>query len=221
MKKDIIEISKMKDLKEKSSLELQEEAIQLKRAGNLSMVELGKRLYVLKEQCLKHSEYMRFVEEKLKLKYSISNRYVRLVKSYGIVESNSNVELVESLGVKKAMRLLVISDLAERLAYIKDNNLVEKTYKEIDEMLNEKYPPKIKTINSYSMYKNIHSSLETNLQHIKDHKNLGNTELNKEVSEIEKELRKVVNKINALNIKLEKIKKDKQKAMEQQVEEAN
>lgn len=206
MKKDIIEISKMKDLKEKSSLELQEEAIQLKRAGNLSMVELGKRLYVLKEQCLKHSEYMRFVEEKLKLKYSISNRYVRLVKSYGIVESNSNVELVESLGVKKALRLLKITDLQERLQFIKDNDLINKSYKEIDGMLNEAYPSDIKPLNGYSLYTNIHRSLQTNLKALTGNIEVvgADKDLQKEAKDIEKELEKLINRIETLKSKLGK-----------------
>ena len=206
MKKDIIEISKMKDLKEKSSLELQEEAILLKRAGNLSMVELGKRLYVLKEQCLKHSEYMRFVEEKLKLKYSISNRYVRLVKSYGIVESNSNVELVESLGVKKALRLLKITDLQERLQFIKDNDLINKSYKEIDGMLNEAYPSDIKPLNGYSLYTNIHRSLQTNLKALTGNIEVvgADKDLQKEAKDIEKELEKLINRIETLKSKLGK-----------------
>lgn len=110
MKKDLLEVSSMNELRKKDSFTLQQEAIQLKRASNLSVLELGKRLIILKEQCLKHSEYMKFVEEKLNIKYSISNKYVRLVKAYGITEGNQNVELVESLGVKKAMRLLKITE---------------------------------------------------------------------------------------------------------------
>ena len=111
MKKDLVEVCSMNELRKKDSLTLQQEAIQLKRASNLSVIELGKRLIILKEQCLKHSEYMKFIQDKLKIKYSIANKYVKLVKSYGITEDNRNVELVESLGVKKALRLLKITDL--------------------------------------------------------------------------------------------------------------
>lgn len=206
MKKDLLEVSSMNELRKKDSFTLQQEAIQLKRASNLSVLELGKRLIILKEQCLKHSEYMKFVEEKLNIKYSISNKYVRLVKAYGITEGNQNVELVESLGVKKAMRLLKITDLQERLQFIKDHDLVHKSYQEIDNILNKTYPSEVKTLNGYSLYTNVHRSLKTNLEALMGNKNIvKDKELKKEAQQIEKEMKDLMLKIENLKAKLGKI----------------
>lgn len=212
--KDLVEVSNMNELRKKDSLALQQEAIQLKRASNLSVVELGKRLIILKEQCLKHSEYMKFIEEQLKIKYNISNRYVKLVKSYGITESNRNVELVESLGVKKALRLLKITDLQERLQFIKDNDLINKSYKEIDGMLNEAYPSDIKPLNGYSLYTNIHRSLKSNLEALTGNKDiLKDKDTRAEAQEIEKELEILINRIENLKSRLGKTEeKNEEKA---------
>lgn len=120
MRNKRLDIVPMEVLRKRNSLELQKEAIELNRATSLSVVELGKRLIVLKEQCLKHSEYMNFIKDKLNLDYNIASKYVRLVKRYGLTEADAkveNVELVTSLGVKKAIKLLKISNLEERLNF--------------------------------------------------------------------------------------------------------
>lgn len=205
MKKDLVEVCSMNELRKKDSLTLQQEAIQLKRASNLSVIELGKRLIILKEQCLKHSEYMKFIQDKLKIKYSIANKYVKLVKSYGITEDNRNVELVESLGVKKALRLLKITDLQERLAFIKEHDLVNKSYIEIDDILNKAYPNEVKVLNGYSLYTNIHRSLKSNLEALEGNKDiLKDKDTKIEAQEIEKELQTLIDRIEKLKSKLGK-----------------
>lgn len=211
MKKDLVEVCSMNELRKKDSLTLQQEAIQLKRASNLSVIELGKRLIILKEQCLKHSEYMKFVEDKLKIKYSISNKYVKLVKAYGITEGNQNVELVENLGVKKALRLLKITDLQERLAFIKEHDLVNKSYLEIDKLLSELYPSEVKAINEYSLYTSIHRSLKTNLEALTGNKNILKGETKTEAQEIENELKNLIDRIEKLKSKLGKTEEKSEK----------
>lgn len=210
MKKDLVEVCSMNELRKKDSLTLQQEAIQLKRASNLSVIELGKRLIILKEQCLKHSEYMKFIQDKLKIKYSIANKYVKLVKSYGITEDNRNVELVESLGVKKALRLLKITDLQERLAFIKEHDLVNKSYIEIDDILNKAYPTEVKTLNGYSLYTNVHRSLKLNLQALTGNKDiLKDKDTRAEAQEIEKELEMLISRIENLKSRLGKTEETK------------
>lgn len=210
MKKDLVEVCSMNELRKKDSLTLQQEAIQLKRASNLSVIELGKRLIILKEQCLKHSEYMKFIQDKLKIKYSIANKYVKLVKAYGITEDNKNVELVESLGVKKALRLLKITDLQERLSFIKEHDLVNKSYIEIDDILNKAYPSEVKTLNGYSLYTNVHRSLKLNLQALTGNKDiLKDKDTRAEAQEIEKELEILINRIENLKSRLGKTEETK------------
>ncbi|MBQ8997840.1 MAG: DUF3102 domain-containing protein [Clostridium sp.] len=206
--KRLIEIAPMEELRRKDSLTLQKEAIELNRASNISIVELGKRLIVLKEQCLKHSEYMNFIKEKLNLDYNIASKYVRLVKKYALTEADApleNVELVTTLGVKKATKLLKISNLEERLKFIKDNDLVNKSYREIEELLNKSYPTEIKAIDGYSLYTTIHKSLKSNLEALTSNKDIleKNVEVKAEMEQIERQLNNLVARIETLKDKLE------------------
>ena len=208
MRNKRLDIVPMEVLRKRNSLELQKEAIELNRATSLSVVELGKRLIVLKEQCLKHSEYMNFIKDKLNLDYNIASKYVRLVKRYGLTEADAkveNVELVTSLGVKKAIKLLKISNLEERLNFIKENDLINKSYKEIEELLNEKYPSEVKAINSYSLYTSVHKSLKSNLEALISNKNIlvSNRDVKSEMEQIERQLNNLVARIETVKNKLE------------------
>lgn len=198
----------IEELRKKDALTLQEEAIQLNRASNVSIIELAKRLIILKEQCLKYSEYMNFIKEKLNLDYNIASKYVRIVKRYGLAESDKNMELVTTLGVKKASKLLKIANLEERLKFIQDNDIVNKSYREIEELLNTKYPTKIKAINGYSLYTTINKSLKSNLEALKNNKNIldNNREMKSEMEQIEKQLNNLVARIETLKSKLEEKK---------------
>lgn len=207
--KDIIQTVPIKDLRKKDSLTLQQETIQLVRASNISVAEVGKRLIVLKEKSLKKGEYQNFIKNNLKLDYNIATKYVRIVKKYGLYDDDTNMELVTVLGVKKAIKLLVIADLEERLAYIKANDLVNKTYKEIEDMLNKDYPSEVKTLNGYSLYTNVHRSLKLNLEVLTDNKNIvKDKELKKEAQQIEIELNELISKIENLKSKLGKTEEE-------------
>lgn len=214
--KRLIEAVSIEELRKKDALTLQKEAIELNRASNISIIELGKRLIVLKEQCLKHSEYMNFIKEKLKIDYNIASKYVRLVKRYGITETDANVELVTSLGIKKAIKLLKITDLQERLAFIKENDLVNKSYREIEELLNKSYPSKIKSFNGYSLYMNIEKSLKSNLEALTENhisileENIENIEFKGEMENIQKDLNDLIARIESVKNKLEKNKEVKE-----------
>ena len=203
--KDIIQSVSMKDLRKKDNVTLQQETVQLVRASNVSLVEVGKRLIVLKEKSLKKGEYQDFIKNTLKLDNNIATKYVRIVKKYGLYDDDTNMELVTTLGVKKAIKLLVIADLDERLSYIKENNLTEKTYKELEEMLNKDYLTEVKPLNGYSLYTNVHRSLQTNLKALVDNKDiLKDKEIKTEAQEIEKELQILIARIENLKSRLGK-----------------
>ena len=207
--KRLIEAVSIEELRKKDSLTLQKEAIELNRASNISIVELGKRLIVLKEQCLKHKEFIKFIENELKLKYSIASSYMRVVRKYGLIENNANVQLVVDLGIKKSIKLLKITDLEERLKFIQDNDIVNKSTLELEELLNKSYPTDIKPLNGYSLYTNIHKSLKSNLEALTSNKNIleNNKEVKTEIEQIEKQLNNLVGRLETLKAKLEKKKK--------------
>lgn len=204
--KRLIEAVSIEELRKKDSLTLQKEAIELNRASNISIVELGKRLIVLKEQCLKHKEFIKFIENELKLKYSIASSYMRVVRKYGLIENNANVQLVVDLGIKKSIKLLKITDLEERLKFIQDNDIVNKSTLELEELLNKSYPTDIKPLNGYSLYTNIHKSLKSNLEALTSNKNIleNNKEVKTEIEQIEKQLNNLVGRLETLKAKLEK-----------------
>lgn len=204
--KRLIEAISIEELRKKDSLTLQKEAIELNRASNISIVELGKRLIVLKEQCLKHKEFIKFIENELKLKYSIASSYMRVVRKYGLIENNANVQLVVDLGIKKSIKLLKITDLEERLKFIQDNDIINKSTLELEELLNKSYPTDIKPLNGYSLYTNIHKSLKSNLEALTSNKNIleNNKEVKTEIEQIEKQLNNLVGRLETLKAKLEK-----------------
>ena len=151
----------------------------------------------------------------LHIKYSTANKYVKIVRAYGLTENNKNIELVIALGVKKATRLLKITNLEDRLQFIKEHNLVNKSYIEIDEILNKTYPSEVKVLNGYSLYTNVHRSLKSNLEALTGNKEiLKDRDTRAEAKEIEKELEILINRIENLKSKLgkkEEIKKQKAK----------
>lgn len=198
-KNKLIKSMSMTELRKKDSYTLQQEAIELNKASNVSVIELAKRLIVLKQQCLKHNEYMKFIQEKLHMDYNIASKYVRLVRRYGIDESDVNTELVTTLGVKKAIKLLKISDLQERLAFIKQHDLVNKTYKEIEEIVNREYPSETKALNEYSIYTSVYKGLQGNLKVLTDNKTkFKDKKVKEEIKDIENQLQVLISRIEAL-----------------------
>ena len=141
---------------------------------------------------------------------------MKLVKRYAIDEDNKeNAAIVVALGVKKADKLLRISDLETRMKYIKDNDLVNKSFKQVSDLLDKDYPGetgKIKLMKPWTLTDNIENSLNTNLKLI----NSNMTELTKtrgidnkiknEIKTIKTEMEQMLIKVQGLNKKLQELK---------------
>lgn len=217
----IITETTMKELKQKQTHELQREVIELQRSSQVSILEIGKRLIILKDTCLKANAFRNFLKDEVKLSYDIANKYMKIVKRYAIDEDNKeNAEIVLDLGVKKADKLLRISDLEERMKYIKDNDLVNKSYKDIEELLNKDYPSETKNISAWVTWGNVQTSIENQINYIDRAKQsiekYGDIQVKKnnnqivkmkdEMNTIQIELNKLLNRMSVVNAALEDIK---------------
>ena len=215
-KNTVIQETAMEELRKKAGYELQQEVVELHRSSQVSILEIGKRLIILKETVLRAKEFRKFVEEEVKFGYDIANKYMELVKRYAIDEDNKeNAATVVALGVKKADKLLRISDLETRMKYIKDNDLVNKSFKQVSDLLDKDYPGetgKIKLMKPWTLTDNIENSLNTNLKLI----NSNMTELTKtrgidnkiknEIKTIKTEMEQMLIKVQGLNKKLQELK---------------
>ena len=72
-------------------------------------------------------------------------------------------------------------------------------------MLNKDYLTEVKPLNGYSLYTNVHRSLQTNLKALVDNKDiLKDKEIKTEAQEIEKELQILIARIENLKSRLGK-----------------
>lgn len=217
----IITETTMKELKQKQTHELQREVIELQRSSEVSILEIGKRLIILKDTCLKANAFRNFLKNEVKLSYDIANKYMKIVKRYKIDEDNKeNTEVVLNLGVKKADKLLRIPNLEERMKYIKYNDLTNKSFKEIEELLNKDYPSEKKNISAWVTWGNIRSSIENQIAYIDRAKqsiekygdlqvkknNSQTVKMKDEMNTIQNELNKLLNRMSIINTALEEIK---------------
>ena len=100
--------------------------------------------------------------------------------------------------------------MQERLSFIKEHDLVNKSYIEIDDILNKAYPSEVKTLNGYSLYTNVHRSLKLNLQALTGNKDiLKDKDTRAEAQEIEKELEMLISRIENLKSRLGKTEETK------------
>ena len=220
----------MAELKKKQTYELQKEVIELQRSSQVSILEIGKRLIILKETCLKANAFRTFLKNEVGLTYEIANKYMKIVKRYGIDEDNTeNAEIVIKLGVKKADLLLRIPNLDKRMEYIKENNLVDKSFKEIAEVLAKDYPSQTKNMSAWVTWGNVKTSIENQIAYIDKAKqsiekygdiqmkktNSQNVNMKKEMENIQNELNKILSRISNVNTALEEIKKKEQESKEQ------
>lgn len=217
----IISETTMKELKKKKGHELEREVIELQRSSEVSILEIGKRLIILKETWLKANGFRTFLKEQAKISYDIANKYMKIVKRYGIDEDNKeNTEIVLALGVKKADKLLRISNLEKRIEYIKENDLINKSYKDIEELLNKDYPSETKNISAWVTWSNVQTSIENQINYIDRAKQsiekYGDIQVKKnnnqmvkmkdEMNTIQIELNKLLNRMSVVNAALEDIK---------------
>lgn len=233
MKKNtVIQEHTMEELRKKAGYELQQEVVELHRSSQVSILEIGKRLIILKETVLKSREFRKFIEEEVKLGYDIANKYMKLVRRYAIDKDNKdNAAIVVALGVKKADKLLRIADLETRMKYIKDNDLVNKSFKEVSDLLDKDFPGgegKVKLLKPWTLTSNLENTINTNLKIL----NNNMTEINRtkgidnkmknEIKTIKADMEQMLVKIQGLNKKLQDLKakeeEEKKKAKENHAE---
>lgn len=225
-KNTVIESSTMKELKYKKEYEIQREIIELYKSSKTSIIEIGKRLIVYKDLGVSIKHFRRFVEEDVKMGYDLANKYMKVVRRYGIDKDNKkSEELVLELGIKKADKLLRIADLEERIKYIEEKDLVNKSFRELTELLDKDYPGevgKVKILKPWTLGNNIENSINTNIKLINDNMKSVNNNLKSEMKSIKTEMEKTLIKVQELNKKLQELKakeeEEKKKSKDKKIE---
>lgn len=188
-----LKIVALADLETKDIDTLKKEFITLNKVNQQSIFEMGKRLIVLKKKLKVSGEnYGDWLKNKANFSQSLANKYVKLIEGY----TEENSELVTNLGIKKAYKLLSIEDLEQRIQFIKDNNIINRSYTDICKLLEP-----TKAITSDSIIFDIHrfnratlKALETKIKLMSDNKNL----LSKEQQEIISIYEDLENKLSEL-----------------------
>lgn len=228
IKNTVIDETSMKELRKKPTYLIQKEIVELQKSSQVSIIEIGKRLVILKETKIPVKQFRKFIEEDAKLGYDIANKYMKIVRRYGIdTEHEENSEIVIALGVKKADKLLRIVDLDTRMKYIEENDLVHKSFKELSDLLDKDFPGevgKVKILKPWTLGTNIENSINTNIRLINDNMKSVNNNLKSEMKSIKIEMEQTLIKIQALNVKLQELKskeeEEKKKAKDKNTEKA-
>lgn len=123
-------------------------------------VEIGITLNELQSQMKEEGKLMEWLKTETRISYSTANRYMRVAEGYKGYERYAVI-----LGVKKAYLLLKITDINDRFEFIKNYNIKDKNYDEINELLldylnKDKLDTKKKSLNSKSAIKKLRRTID-------------------------------------------------------------
>ena len=123
-------------------------------------VEIGITLNELQSQMKEEGKLMEWLKTETRISYSTANRYMRVAEGYKGYERYAVM-----LGVKKAYLLLKITDINDRFEFIKNYNIKDKNYDEINELLldylnKDKLDTKKKSLNSKSAIKKLRKTID-------------------------------------------------------------
>ncbi|MBU3111972.1 DUF3102 domain-containing protein [Clostridium lacusfryxellense] len=105
------------------------EILILKQQTAQSMIEIGKRLIIVKES-LPHGEWGKWLEEKVDFKQTTASKFMRVAKEF------SNFHTYEDLTQSKIFALLDLPQ-EQRETFVKDNPVDEMTTRELQKAIKE------------------------------------------------------------------------------------
>ena len=108
---------------------LKREIKELEKLNIVTVLELGKRFILLKG-AVESGEWTEFITTEIELSHDAVNKYMKIAKNF------NDSELVQKLGIKKAY-LLISVDKADRDEFIKVNDVINMTYKELAQVVKE------------------------------------------------------------------------------------
>lgn len=104
------------------------------------LLEVGKRLVEAKSM-LDHGEWADWLEKEVEFKASTANNLMRIYQDYGTgqarIDGAGNPQAIENLSYTQIVRLLSVP-LEERDSFIKDNDIENKSSREIEQLVRER-----------------------------------------------------------------------------------
>ena len=174
------------------------EILILKQQTAQSMIEIGKRLIIVKES-LPHGEWGKWLEEKVDFKQTTASKFMRVAKEF------SNFHTYENLTQSKIFALLDLPQ-EDRETFVKENPVDEMTTRELQKTIKEKQDLEEKLKDSLEFNKKAHELADVRGQ-----------ERDEAVKTLESAKRVAIEKLeeakrleNALKLEKDKLKKEKE-----------
>lgn len=108
---------------------LKKEIKELEKLNVVTVLELGKRFILLKS-LTKRGEWSEFINNEIELGQDAVNKYMKIAQNF------TDSELVQALGIKKVY-LLISVDKADRDEFLKVNDVIGMSYRELVQVVNE------------------------------------------------------------------------------------
>lgn len=170
-------------------------------------VEIGRRLVEAK-QILPHGEWGKWLENEVEFSQSTANKHMQLFEKFGSRQvsffgAELNSETFTNLSYSQALKLLAIPD-EEREAFVKDNDIENKSVREIDQLIKERDEAQKRADNLESEIGDLQSQLDA----ATDEAQKSSDEVNK----LANEKLTLSNQISEIEDKLNKAKESEKKA---------
>lgn len=151
--------------------QLKQQFVRLIDEVEKNYVRIGMTLNKLKDQMKKdakleddklaNGKLMEWLKTETRLSYSTANRYMRIAERY---ERDEDKHLAVNLGVKKAYLLTKIEDTKQRYEFVKNNDILFKSYDDTNELLldylnKNKTDAKKRVVNSKSAIKKLRTTI--------------------------------------------------------------
>lgn len=140
MENSVAEVKQQRDINIVTA-EIKDICAQAQRMMLVYAVEIGRRLVEAKE-ILPHGEWGEWLKNEVEFSQSTANKHMKIFEAYGsrqisLFGAELNSETFTNLSYSQALKLLAVPD-DERESFVKDNDIENKSVREIDRLIKER-----------------------------------------------------------------------------------
>ncbi|MGN0164370.1 MAG: DUF3102 domain-containing protein [Candidatus Ornithomonoglobus sp.] len=140
MENSVTEVKQQRDINIVTA-EIKDICAQAQRMLLIYAVEIGRRLVEAKE-ILPHGEWGEWLKNEVEFSQSTANKHMKIFEAYGsrqisLFGAELNSETFTNLSYSQALKLLAVPE-EEREDFVKDNDIENKSVREIDKLIKER-----------------------------------------------------------------------------------
>ncbi|MGN0181440.1 MAG: DUF3102 domain-containing protein [Candidatus Ornithomonoglobus sp.] len=140
MQNSVTEVKQQRDINIVTA-EIKDICAQAQRMMLVYAVEIGRRLVEAKE-ILPHGEWGEWLKNEVEFSQSTANKHMKIFEAYGsrqisLFGAELNSETFTNLSYSQALKLLAVPE-EEREDFVKDNDIENKSVREIDKLIKER-----------------------------------------------------------------------------------